>query len=72
VPACGEQGTGNTPQAQALARTMATAWANFAGTGNPGMGWTPSDPTRNQTMIFDNKVRMVGDPQGDVRRIIKA
>jgi para-nitrobenzyl esterase len=67
-----EQGTGNTPQAQALAKTMASAWASFAATGNPGHGWMPSDPTRNQTMIFDNKVRMVDDPQGDVRRIIKA
>ena len=30
-----EQGTGNGPEAQALARKMATAWANFARTGNP-------------------------------------
>jgi para-nitrobenzyl esterase len=65
-----EQGTGNTPEAQALARTMATAWANFAATGNPGIGWTPADPARMQTMIFDNKVRMVDDPQGEVRRIL--
>ena len=28
-----EQGTGNTPEAQALAKKMATAWANFARTG---------------------------------------
>jgi para-nitrobenzyl esterase len=67
-----EQGTGNTPQAQALAKTMATAWANFAASGNPGIGWKPTDPQRMQTMIFDDKVRMVDDPQGDVRRIIKA
>jgi para-nitrobenzyl esterase len=66
-----EQGTGNTPQAQALAKTMASCWANFAATGNPGMGWTPTDPERMQTMIFDNKVGMMDDPQGDVRRIIK-
>ena len=42
-----EQGTGNTPEAQALAKKMATAWANFARTGNPsqpGLTWTPSDP----------------------------
>ena len=25
-----EQGTGNTPEAQALAKKMSTAWANFA------------------------------------------
>jgi para-nitrobenzyl esterase len=67
-----EQGTGNTPQAQALAKTMATAWANFAATGNPGIGWTPSDGTRQQTMIFDNHVRMEDDPQGHVRRILLA
>lgn len=30
-----EQGTGNTPEAQRLARTMAGAWATFARTGNP-------------------------------------
>ena len=65
-----EQGTGNTPEAQALAKTMATAWANFAATGNPGIGWTPSDGARLQTMIFDNKVHMADDPQGDVRRIL--
>ena len=43
-----EQGTGNTPEAQALARKMATAWANFARTGNPsqpGLTWTPQTRT---------------------------
>ena len=55
-----EQGTGNTPEAQALAKKMATAWSNFASTGNPsqpGLAWTPSDPEHNQTMVFDNKCR---------------
>ena len=36
------QGTGNGPEAQALAKKMATAWANFARTGNPsqpGLPW---------------------------------
>ena len=66
-----EQGTGNTPEAQALAKTMATAWANLAATGNPGIGWTPADPERMQTIIFDKKVHMVDDPQGDLRRIIR-
>ncbi|MBN8817568.1 MAG: carboxylesterase/lipase family protein [Sphingomonas sp.] len=68
-----DQGTGNTPEAQALARKMATAWANFARTGNPGqpgLAWSPTDPTRCQTMIFDNHCRMVDDPDGDVRRIL--
>jgi para-nitrobenzyl esterase len=68
-----EQGTGNTPEAQALAKKMATAWANFARNGNPtqpGLAWTPADSTKNQTMIFDNHCRMVDDPQGEVRRIL--
>ena len=68
-----EQGTGNTPQAQAVARKMATAWANFAKTGNPGqpgLSWEPADPTRCQTMIFDNECRMVDDPEGEARKIL--
>jgi para-nitrobenzyl esterase len=68
-----EQGTGNTPEAQALAMKMAAAWANFARTGNPsqpGLTWTPSDPTRCQTMVFDNHCRMVDDPEGELRRLL--
>ncbi len=68
-----EQGTGNTPEAQALAGKMATAWANFARTGNPsqpGLTWTPSDPERNQTMVWDNECRMVDDPEGEARKIL--
>ena len=68
-----EQGTGNTPEAQALARKMATAWANFAKTGNPsqpGLTWEPADPVRCQTMVFDNECRMVDDPEGEARKIL--
>ena len=68
-----EQGTGNTSEAQALAHKMARAWANFARTGNPsqpGLAWTPSDPVRCQTMVFDTQCRMVDDPEGAVRRIL--
>jgi para-nitrobenzyl esterase len=68
-----EQGTGNTPEAQALARKMSTAWANFARTGNPsqpGLAWSPSDVDKCQTMIFDNHCRMVDDPDGEVRKIL--
>lgn len=68
-----EQGTGNTPQAQALAKKMASAWANFARTGNPsqpGLAWTPANPTRGQTMVFDNQCRMVDDPEGEARKIL--
>jgi para-nitrobenzyl esterase len=68
-----DQGTGNTPEARRLATRMATAWANFARTGNPsqpGLAWTPSDPERCQTMVFDNQCRMVDDPEGESRRIL--
>jgi para-nitrobenzyl esterase len=68
-----EQGTGNTLEAQALAKKMATAWVNFARSGNPGqagLSWTASDPTHCQTMVFDNHCRMVNDPDGELRRIL--
>jgi para-nitrobenzyl esterase len=68
-----EQGTGNTPEAQALAKKMASAWAAFAATGNPsipGLKWEPTDPQTNKTMIWDNECRMVDDPDGEARKII--
>jgi para-nitrobenzyl esterase len=68
-----EQGTGNTPEAQALAKKMATAWANFARTGNPsqpGLTWTPTDPDSCKTMVFDNECRMADDPEGETRKIL--
>ncbi len=68
-----EQGTGNTPEAQALAKKMASAWAQFAATGKPsvpGVAWEATDPDTNKTMVFDNNIRMVNDPEGDARKII--
>ena len=68
-----EQGTGNTPEAQELAKKMATAWANFARTGNPsqpGLPWSPSAHDHLRTMVFDNHCRMVDDPEGEVRKIL--
>jgi len=67
------QGTGNGADAQRLGRTMATAWANFARRGNPSqpsLAWSPSDPVRCQTMVFDATSRMVDDPEGPARRIL--
>ena len=67
------QGTGNTPKAQALAKKMATAWASFARTGDPsqhGLTWTPFDPDRNPTMVFDDACRMVDDPEAEPRKIL--
>ena len=68
-----EQGTGNTPEAQALAKKMASAWAAFAATGKPsipGVTWAPTDPETNKTMVWDNQCRMVDDPEGEARKII--
>jgi para-nitrobenzyl esterase len=69
-----EQGTGNTPEAQALAKKMASSWAAFAATGNPsipGLKWTATDPESNKTMIWDNDCRMADDPDGEARKIIQ-
>jgi para-nitrobenzyl esterase len=69
-----EQGTGNTPEAQALAKKMASSWAAFAATGNPslpGLTWNPSNPETKSTMVWDNQCRMVDDPDGEARRIIQ-
>jgi len=68
-----EQGTGNTPEAQALAKKMASSWAAFAATGNPsvpGLKWDATDPETNKTMTWDNECRMVNDPDGEARKII--
>ena len=68
-----EQGTGNTPEAQLLAKKMASAWANFAKAGDPslpGLTWTPTDPESNKTMIWDNECRMVDDPESQARKIV--
>jgi para-nitrobenzyl esterase len=68
-----EQGTGNTPEAQALAKKMASSWAAFAATGNPsisGLKWAPTDPETNKTMVWDNGCLMANDPDGEARKII--
>ena len=68
-----KQGTGNTPEAQVLAKKMASAWANFARTGDPsqpGLKWTPADPARFQTMVFDDRCEMVDDPEAEIRKIL--
>jgi para-nitrobenzyl esterase len=67
------QATGGGAEPRALAHKMATAWANFARTGNPGqqgLAWGPSDPVRCQTMVFDTQCRMVDDPEGEARHIL--
>ncbi len=68
-----EQGTGDTKEAQALAKKMASAWATFARTGNPsgsGLKWTAFEPEKCPTMVFDNHCGVVNDPEGEVRKIL--
>jgi para-nitrobenzyl esterase len=68
-----EQGTGNTHEAQILAKKMASSWAAFAAKGNPsipGLTWEPSAPETNRTMLWDNDCQMVDDPEGPARKII--
>jgi para-nitrobenzyl esterase len=70
-----EQGTGNTPEAQAIAKKMATAWSNFARTGDPsqpGLAWPAAEPDHGQTMVFDKECRVVNDPEGEVRKLIES
>jgi para-nitrobenzyl esterase len=68
-----EQGTGNTREAQSLAKKMASSWAAFAATGKPsisGLHWEPTDPTTNRSMLWDNHVRMINDPEAEARKLI--
>ena len=72
---------GQTPTGEALlygvkpviVAVVLGALVAFARTGNPsqpGLAWTPFEPDRCPTMLFDNQCRMVNDPEGEVRRII--
>lgn len=70
-----DQGTGNGPEARALAKKMATAWANFARKGDPsqpGLKWEPFEPARGRTMVFDNICRMTDDPERELRKLLLA
>jgi len=53
--------TGGTAECYKLQDVIATAWVNFAKTGNPsqpGLEWKPFDPaTKTGTMIFDANSR---------------
>jgi para-nitrobenzyl esterase len=69
------QATGNTAEAQQIAKKMATAWANFAHSGNPsqpGLPWKPFSPEHGETMVFDSVCSMMNDPEGEARKILLA
>ena len=62
-------GAGPGPMRPAAA--MSQAWVNFAHTGEPsqrGLPWPAYTPAARETMIFNVESRVVGDPDGDVRR----
>ncbi|HEY7838326.1 MAG TPA: carboxylesterase family protein, partial [Terriglobales bacterium] len=66
--------TGGGPDALKLGGVMADAWISFARTGDPNHAglpnWPKYDAATVPTMIFDNDVRAVNDPDGEVRKAI--
>jgi para-nitrobenzyl esterase len=65
-----DQLTGNTAEAQAIADRLAGAFVAFAATGTPDPAWTPFDPARIDTMVFDRRTAMADDPAGEARRLM--
>ena len=62
-----EQGTGNTPEAQKLAKKMATAWATFARTGNPSQSGLSLEAVRPGS-VPDDGIRQPMPHGGRPRR----
>ncbi|MEG3176716.1 carboxylesterase family protein [Sphingomonas sp. RB3P16] len=59
-----DQLTGNTPDANRIAATMADAFIRFARTGNPAgprLPWRPHDRSV-PTMVFDRSAQLIADP----------
>jgi para-nitrobenzyl esterase len=65
--------TGGDRDAQALADTMSSLWANFARTGRPEHAaipiWPAYDTERRATLILDKECRIENDPGGEARRL---
>jgi len=67
------------PEAYALAESTSAAWAAFARTGDPNTPklpkWAPYSGSARETMLFNNKCRVVADPDRESRlemeRILK-
>lgn len=68
--------TGSGEEQRLLATRMASAWAAFARTGNPGCAqlpaWPAFDATRRATMIFDSSCQVVDDPHGEEERLLRS
>jgi para-nitrobenzyl esterase len=72
----GKPSTGSGEDRQALSDRMSGAWAAFARSGNPNQAGLPRWPAfTNQvraTMIFNNECKVVNDPNGDERKILRS
>ena len=68
--------TGSGEDRYALATRMSAAWVAFARTGNPNTkelpAWPAFDTTRRAIMIFNNECKVVDDPYGDARRMLRS
>jgi para-nitrobenzyl esterase len=66
--------TGTGEERYQLAKQMSGAWVAFARTGNPNHSgiptWSPWDPRRWTTMMFDRETVAREDPWGDERRML--
>jgi para-nitrobenzyl esterase len=64
-------GGSGSPDAQHMAATMASTWATFARSGNPNNPsiptWSPYDPVRRNTMLFNQVSRPQQDPDSNLR-----
>jgi para-nitrobenzyl esterase len=66
-----DQFTGNTPEAQQMARRLCRAIVSFAASGDPsqpGLAWPAFNAQRLATMVFTPHPRVEDDPLGNVRR----
>jgi para-nitrobenzyl esterase len=64
---------GETPEAQKMADRLASAWVNFARTGDPNNKeipqWAPYTADTRAVMVFDNDTRVVNDHRGEFRKL---
>jgi para-nitrobenzyl esterase len=63
------------PRARELAGELASAWVNFAGTGDPNGPGVPAwpayaEPTRS-TLVFGDTTEVVDDPLSELRQLWK-
>ena len=61
------------PEAEAISRLMAHAWAAFVRTGNPAtesLAWPAFTPETRQVMVFDDESSVKTDPLASVREVL--